>query len=540
MEILNATCGPIRGNIYKHGEKIVDGYLGIPYAKPPVGNLRFKKPVAAEKWSEPLNCHEYGPGCPQAGNFSVLCHDWMKFKEEKCLNLNVFAPRWKSDEFPNGFPVMVYIHGGGFEVGYSAYSDDYSLTGTIPLRDVVVVTINYRVGPLGFLTTDDDVAVGNYGLWDQTLALQWVQSHIASFGGDRDNVTISGTSAGGISVDLLALSPHSNKLFHRFYAISGTSYCTFVFRSKQDEAHVCEVFARYHGYTENNSQSLLEWYQSQPVEIFKKTAEIPRDFSGFIYFGPNLDGDFFPKPMEELRKEAPTLDAMITIGEYEGLGMVMMNPTCPDPHDSLKNLKTAIADAYSPEVTRNHEVVQKKLYEAYTKDIDVADRKDVVKKLVEFLGDYMFNAPSLETAQSCTSNGNNVYLASFDYLMKTDRPEDPTFGVLPFKAATHGSDHPYVFGDGVTMKFNPTLEDFKVMEIMGTFVANFVKYGNPNGKSKSEYWEKYNLKQPNKHFKIDFPKCEMRENFQSGRLEVFEEIKKDDIRYQKIMLGNTI
>ena len=105
---------------------------------------------------------------------------------------------------------MVYIHGGGFEVGYSAYSHDYSLTGTIPLRDVIVVSINYRLGPLGFLTTGDDVAVGNYGLWDQTLALQWVQDHISSFGGDRDNVTIAGTSAGGISVDLLALSPFSN------------------------------------------------------------------------------------------------------------------------------------------------------------------------------------------------------------------------------------------------------------------------------------------------------------------------------------------
>lgn len=161
----------------------------------------------------------------------------MKFDESKCVTLNVFAPRWKSNEFLNGLPVLVYIHGGGFEIGYSSYFNDYSLSGTIPLRDIVVVTVNYRLGPLGFLTTGDDVAKGNYGLWDQTLALKWVQEHISSFGGDLNNVTISGESAGGISVDMLALSPHSNKLFHRFYAMSGTSNCTFAFRTKKDEAH---------------------------------------------------------------------------------------------------------------------------------------------------------------------------------------------------------------------------------------------------------------------------------------------------------------
>ena len=111
---------------------------------------------------------------------------------------------------PKGLPVVVYFYGGGFEVGFSSMIDDYSLSGTLPLRDLIVVTANYRVGPLGFLTTGDDVSRGNYGLWDQTLALKWVQQHISSFGGDPNSVTIFGTSAGGASVDFLALSPHSN------------------------------------------------------------------------------------------------------------------------------------------------------------------------------------------------------------------------------------------------------------------------------------------------------------------------------------------
>lgn len=538
-EVLEATCGPIRGNVYKHREKIVVGYLGIPYAKPPIGDLRFKKPVAAEKWTKPLDCYEYGPVCPQSGHFSVMCPDFIKVDEEKCLTLNVFAPRWKSDEFSKGLPVFVYIHGGGFEIGYSSCINDYSLSGTIPLRDVVVVSINYRLGPLGFLTTGDEVAKGNYGLWDQTLALQWIQNHISSFGGDPNNVTICGESAGGISVDMLALSPHSNKLFHKFYAISGTSYCLFAFRTNRDEAHICQVFAKHHGYNGNDSRSLLDWYKSQDVSIFKKTAEIQRDFSGFIFFTPNFDGDFFPKPIEELRKEAPKIDALITIGEYEGLGMIGGNPVLSPSNDQLSNLKAAIADAYSSDVTLNHEEVQKKIFEAYTKGIDPNDETTVVRKIVEFLGDYMFNICSLDTARSCTLNGSNAYLGSFDYF-NTETEIDTSFGVLPFNAATHGSDHPYIFGDAIASKFNPTKEQFEVMNLMGTFAANFAKYGNPNGKNVSGKWEKFDMNQQDKYFKIDYPKSEMKNNYQNGRLEVLEDAKKNDKRYQGIVLGESI
>uniref|UniRef100_A0A1I7TYW1 Carboxylic ester hydrolase n=1 Tax=Caenorhabditis tropicalis TaxID=1561998 RepID=A0A1I7TYW1_9PELO len=489
--VFEATCGPIRGNVYEHNEKIVDGYLGIPYAKPPIGDLRFKKPVAAEKWTEPLDCYEYGPACPQSGSYSVLCPDFVKIDEEKCLTLNVFSPRWKSNEYPNGRPVFVYIHGGGFEVGYSAYLNDYSLSGTIPLRDIVVVTINYRVGPLGFLTTGDDVAKGNYGLWDQTLALKWIQEHISCFGGDPDNVTISGGSAGAISVDMLALSPHSN-----------------------------------------NTKSLLEWYKAQDVSIFKKTNEVEKDFSGFIFFVPNFDGDFFPKPIEELRKEAPKLDSIVSIGEYEGLGMIGGNPLCTSKNP-LENLRVTIADAYSSDVTKNHEDVQKKIFEFYAKDIDITDENDVVKKLVEFIGDYMFTYCSLETAKSCTINGSNVYLASFDYC-NNETEEEIVSRSFPFKAATHGSDHQYLFGDGITMKFNPTEEQFKVMEMMGGFVENFVKYGNPNGKNSNGKWEKYSLKRPDRYFKIDYPNSEMKNDFQNGRLKIFEEVKNNDNRYENI------
>lgn len=238
-----------------------------------------------------------------------------------------------------------------------------------------------------------------------------------------------------------------------------------------------------------------------------------------------------------MRKDAPKLDALITVAEYEGLGMIMMNPVCTYP-DPLSNLKSVISDAFSPTVTNNCEEVQEKLIEAYTHGVDVTSHQDTAKKLVEFLGDYMFNSCALNTVRSCKSNGSRVYLASFDYF-NTETEDNPAFGVLPFKAATHGSDHAYVFGDAVADTFHPNDEELKVMGMMGSFVASFVKYGNPNEKNSDGNWKPYCLEQPNRYFKIDYPISEMKENFQNGRLDVFEEIKKNDLRYQNIVTGKS-
>ncbi|PIC25844.1 hypothetical protein B9Z55_018619 [Caenorhabditis nigoni] len=265
-QVLNAPCGPIRGNIYTFGSKIVDGYLGIPFAKPPIGDLRYRKPVPFDKWTETRDCYEYGPGCPQTGQFSGLtATKTCPFLEDNCLTLNVFAPRWNLTEFviflrvshlisyfqPKGLPVLVYIYGGGFEIGYTSYMDGYAITGTIPQRDIILVTMNYRLGPMGFLTIADGVSNGNYALWDQTLALQWVQDNIAAFGGDPAMVTLAGTSAGSASTDFLSLSPHSNKLFRRSIQMSGTAFCNFAIRPQRVEASVGLQYAQSKGYAGN-------------------------------------------------------------------------------------------------------------------------------------------------------------------------------------------------------------------------------------------------------------------------------------------------
>jgi para-nitrobenzyl esterase len=193
----------------------VNSFLGLPYAAPPTGNLRWRPPQPAAGWSGVRDATTFGPSCPQApspfappGQFS-----------EDCLYLNVYTPAARSSF--GGRPVLVWIHGGGLEQDGARDYDGTKLAAD----GVVVVTINYRLGALGFLAHPalaSHGAAGNYGLMDQQAALRWVQRNIARFGGDPGNVTIAGQSAGGLSVLAQMVSPGARGLFQRAIVQSGT------------------------------------------------------------------------------------------------------------------------------------------------------------------------------------------------------------------------------------------------------------------------------------------------------------------------------
>ncbi|UMM32901.1 hypothetical protein L5515_006560 [Caenorhabditis briggsae] len=377
-EKLDASCGPIRGNVYRHDTKIVDGYLGIPYAKPPIEMIKFHKDDIPD--------------------------------EANCLNLNVFAPRWESDEFKtSGRPVMVYVHGGGFELSAPRDYCHYSVSGTLPLKDVVVVTLNYRVGILGFFSTGDDLCRGNFGLWDQTLALKWIQNHIRSFGGDPNNVTVFGQSAGGVSVDMLSLSPHPRDLFHRVVPMSGNA-------------------------------------------LWEK--------------------------FEENRK---------------------------------------------------------KVYEFYAKNVDPNDEAKLKEKLVDFLGDTIFNGGTIACAQASVKYGNEVWFYVFDYV--NPRGFGELEQVLPFVGPTHCTDLRYILGEGLYSEFKPDDADWEMIETMTTMYANFAKYGNPNGKNGPSHWEPYTMDHPERHYRIAYPRGEMREEYHKGRWEFIKMIRDNNKNLEEVVYG---
>lgn len=215
---VNTPLGHIRGveEKCKQTSETVFKFKGIPYGKPPVGDLRFRNPVPVDKWTGTLDATSYGAGCPQhiPETFKDFAPDNMS---EDCLFLNVYVPNFL--DVSRKLPVMVWIHGGALMVGYSnQYDGGWIATSA----DVIVVAINYRLDALGFLALDHPAALGNYGLWDQKLALQWVHDNIESFGGDSNTVTIFGESAGGWSVNFMTLIPSNGGLFQRAIAQSGT------------------------------------------------------------------------------------------------------------------------------------------------------------------------------------------------------------------------------------------------------------------------------------------------------------------------------
>ena len=216
--VVKTDSGPVRG--VTTGS--IDKFLGIPYAAPPVGALRWKAPQPAERWHRPLDATHFANHCPQSASpFGVAS------TTEDCLYLNVFTPsdahRDHGRDQWHRIPVMVWIHGGALVVGES---DDYDPTRLVE-RGVVVVTINYRLGALGFLAhpaltaESPDNTSGNYGILDQQAALEWVQRNIGAFGGDPFRVTIFGESAGGLSVHTQLASPLAAGLFQRAIVESG-------------------------------------------------------------------------------------------------------------------------------------------------------------------------------------------------------------------------------------------------------------------------------------------------------------------------------
>ncbi|XP_037518014.1 putative inactive carboxylesterase 4 [Rhipicephalus sanguineus] len=197
-------------------DKEIQVFLGIPYAKPPVGTLRFMKPQAPQPWQGVYDATYAKDSCvqpPYPGLFDIPTEI-----SEDCLYLNVWTSLASTRQ---GFPVLVWFHGGMHQVG-SAYEARYNGSALAALNDVVVVSCNFRLSVLGFLYLNHTLTPGNLALWDQRAALQWVQRNIEEFGGDPDRVTVFGESSGAVQLHGHILSPHSRGLFHRVFLMSGS------------------------------------------------------------------------------------------------------------------------------------------------------------------------------------------------------------------------------------------------------------------------------------------------------------------------------
>jgi len=244
-------------------------FRGIRYAEPPLGDLRFKNPKPVSSWAPAtFDASQDGPMCPQPW-------DNMTDVSEDCLRLNVYTKNLNEDA---RLPVIVFLHPGGFYV-FSGQSKYLAGPANLMDRDCVLVTLNYRLGTLGFLATDSKDAPGNAGLKDQVLALRWIQQYIHHFGGDPKSVTLLGYSAGSVSIALHMLSPMSRGLFHRGICMSASPYGTS--RYKTSDVRVAKRQARLLNCPEEPLTDLVSCLREKPMQDFVDS------YNGMFEFGWN-------------------------------------------------------------------------------------------------------------------------------------------------------------------------------------------------------------------------------------------------------------
>ncbi|XP_011495825.1 PREDICTED: juvenile hormone esterase-like isoform X1 [Ceratosolen solmsi marchali] len=279
--VVKIPCGSLRGVV----ERSFEGYdycafKGIPYAEPPVGQLRFRDPIPVKPWSGVRDATNFGPMCIQ--------NDFMSRSivgSDDCLYLNIYV---KFVDPNNHLPVMVFIHGGGFIFGSGDdlfYGPDYLLR-----KDIVLVTFNYRLGVLGFLNFGHEVAPGNQGLKDQVMLLQWVNKNIKHFGGDPSNITIFGESAGGSSVHYLTLSSLATGLFHKAISHSGVACNPWACTSDIQNAYkLCKNL----GKDSTDPKELVDFLRSIDCTKIIQAQENMRSYENRLYctvvFGPGVD-----------------------------------------------------------------------------------------------------------------------------------------------------------------------------------------------------------------------------------------------------------
>ena len=320
--LVSTTYGKVEGLTASYSNvsapfKSVSKFLGVPFAAPPIGKLRFEAPQPPKVWKpNTLPTKKHGDLCWQGPDLEFLAKLFIgNFSyNEDCLYLDVYTPNVSSS-----LPVMVYIHGGGYQGGTSA-----TFPGDIlALHGVVVVVIQYRLGPFGFLTTGDSAAPGNFGMLDQVEALKWVRDNIENFGGNPSKVTIFGVSAGGSSVSLHLMSPLSQGLFHQVIAESGVDLSPFAIQPVSLGLHHANKLAQKLGCSTSDHNSMAACMREKKASDVQKASEtINYRFVDYLQWAPVVDKLFLHDTPQNLRKKGNFKNAtmMISFNSHEAGG----------------------------------------------------------------------------------------------------------------------------------------------------------------------------------------------------------------------------
>ncbi|XP_071098229.1 cholinesterase-like [Haliotis cracherodii] len=481
-QTVNSTHGLISGQTTTVLGKPVHVFHGIPFAKPPINTLRFKHPLPAEPWY---------PDVKNATTQKASCYQDIPHKRnpleqlpslvsEDCLYLNIFAP----PSSPHGAPkaVMVWLYGGGFSSGsINAPMFDGGILASV--NDVVVVTVNYRLGVLGFLYLDANTVPGNMGLMDQRLAIKWVYENSHNFGGDSSRITIFGQSAGGGSVSHHLLSPLSQPFFTSAIIESGSPLTSWDLLTDRE--------------AKTNANAIAKKAKCSPrrtnVEIYeclnnKKAGDLVNLQNGLVQganvaFGPVVDGSFLPdRPLAILEKGA-VKNASVLLGVNENEGALFLYYGHPTVFKWQDNLSISDAEFMADldaqgKIQGGSNMTVRSLYQEYVLS-RVESERDYVSIADEVLGDYAFKCPVTRFA-GFLATSSPTYLYSFNHRLQSAT-------VPKWMGVKHGGELPLVWGHALDPNVNLTFTDDEktLSRVMMSYWTNFAKFGNPNGENSS-------------------------------------------------------
>ena len=513
--LVQTSFGPVEG----FENEGVFSYRSIPYAAPPLGELRWKPPVEPAPWTETLATTERPNGCVQAAFNGLPIPGFVA--GEDCLYINVDTPTAGSD-----LPVMVWIHGGGFTLGEGVQADGGTAGKLIAQQtDTVVVSMNYRLGQLGLLAhsalsaESETGASGNYGLMDQVAALRWVQENVAAFGGDPENVTIFGESAGAFSVCGHLTSPKSAGLFHKAILQSGS--CERPWSTLEAAEAQGDAFAGALGCTED--EDVLACMRAKPAKEVLDALPPGPNFGFNPSEGPSgswwpiLDGDFFTEQAADAFasgdfNQVPTILGFTRNEARLFVWLGEIDQTAP---------LTITEENYELQIARlvggDMELATRAVAE-----YPLADFSEPAVALAEVATDVIFRCPGKQEIAKIAEFAP-AYLYQFEYPKVRSQlelaiqfnvldAELPSYGLGAF----HAADVPYVFGyspilgfdlsDGIELILNEwdegTEDERLWLEMLGYF-ARFASTGDPNGDG-ALAWPLYNAAS-DQHLVLDNP-----------------------------------
>lgn len=424
--IVETTAGKVRGS----RDGLTNRWLGIPYAAPPVGELRFRSPQPVSPWAGVRDALGFGHAAPQEPTKVIPLPAGVTIDED-CLNLNIWVPeRVEGDHSPR--PVMVWLHGGAYFIGFSA-QPIYNGRSLAESGDVIVVTLNYRLGALGFLdfsslSTGSDVFESNLGLRDIIQALDWVKENIAAFGGNPGDVTLFGESAGGGCVTTLMTVPRARGLFHK--AIAQSSPATSVYGTARARK-VAEAYLDLLGVSIAEAPTRLR--ELDAVTLASVTTEllnrIATSAPGTVAFAPVVDGELITDYPVKLFRAGKEMNIPLIIGtnhDEAALFKMMKSPLMPITEASVTRMFADVATE-NPKLTG----IEPDIIGAYPKFPKQRGSMEISR-------DAGFRLPSIWVAEAHSKHAP-TWMYRFD--------QAPPLMKLLGLGASHGTEIPYAFGN---------------------------------------------------------------------------------------------